>query len=355
MAHPYQAVADDILLRIRRGEWKHGERIPAVRALEALYPHSRMTLHKALRHLQQAGYLSAVHGRGTFVKAARIKDAVAILAGGQLGEHSFSPLSTACVDHARAYFTRLGFDARVYTETPLTPSRLPAALLDDLDAGKLKGLLTVLSTFAFKHLGTDAWNRHRVPHVDIGSQPAPQRVYVDFNAFYRRALALAAADGRRQPLLVATGSGMPPAAVRDLYQKGNVRVHVPDPEAPPAANREEWGFRLMRDLLRGRAEFDCLIVPEDNIAKGLAQGALAYGARVPDRFAIIALVNRGIELFYPVPVIQLQLDVESLVIHAGERLLQLLHDPDLPPSLALLPPDREVRYEPEAARLQEVP
>lgn len=70
MTHPYQQVACDIVLRIRRGEWKNGEQIPTVRALAALYPHSRVTLHKALMHLATRGYLDTVRGRGTFVKAS---------------------------------------------------------------------------------------------------------------------------------------------------------------------------------------------------------------------------------------------------------------------------------------------
>lgn len=343
MTHPYQQVADDIVLRIRRGEWKNGEQIPTVRALASLYPHSRVTLHKALLHLATRGYLDTVRGRGTFVKAAYIKDSIGVLSGGVTGEHGRSPLSLACVDYARGYFTGVGLDARIYSEDPLSPTRLPSALTDDLDAGRLKGLLTIQSSFSFKHLGTDAWRRHRTPHVDIGSQPAPHRVYIDYDAFFGRALALAAAEGCRHPLLIATGSGRSPEELRRHFAAGQAQVYPASPDLSHAMSPEEWGFRLMRELSRSRQPFDALIVPEDTIAKGIAQGALASGGAPRARILIVALGNRGIDVFYPVPVIRLDVDVEQLVVQAAERLMRQIREPDLPNETFLIAPDRELR------------
>jgi DNA-binding LacI/PurR family transcriptional regulator len=284
-----------------------------------------------------------MHGRGTFVKATHIKDSIGILIGGLTGEHAYSPLSMTCLDHARGYLTRLGFDARVYTENPLTASRLPAALLEELDAGKIKGLMTVLSGFSYRHLGTDAWRRHRVPHVDIGSQPAPQRVFIDFDAFFKRALALAGSEGRARPLLIASGSGIPGAEIRRRVEGTGATVYTPPPELAQSTGKEEWGFRLMLDLIRRKADFDCLVVPEDGIAKGLCEGVLAGGLPVARRPLIVSLVNRGVDLFYPIPIIKLEVNVEALMIHAADRLLRLLQEPDLPPEAVLIPPDREIR------------
>jgi DNA-binding LacI/PurR family transcriptional regulator len=220
---------------------------------------------------------------------------------------------------------------------------MPKAMLDDLDAGKLKGLLTVQSRFSFKHLGTDAWRRHRVPHVDIGSQPAPQRVYIDFEAFMIRALAAARGEGRRSPLLVATGSALSPDALRRRFGGKGVAVYTPPPELGPPLGAEEFGFRLMLDLLRRGETFDAIVAADDGIAKGIVQGALAGGIAVPERLMVLALVNRGIDLFYPAPVTRLEVDVEALVIHAGDRLMRLVREPGLPPETLLIPPDREIR------------
>jgi DNA-binding LacI/PurR family transcriptional regulator len=343
MPHPYQMVADDILLRIRRGEWKNGERLPAVRDLETLYPHSRMTLHKALRHLQASGYITIVNGRGAYVKVAHIKDPVGILMGGVTPAHIIAPFAMTCVDFARAYFARLGLEPRIYSEDPLAPTWMPQALLDDLDAGKLKGLLTVQSRFSFKHLDTDAWRRHRVPHVDIGSQPAPQRVYIDFEAFMVRALEVAREAGRSRPLLIPTGSAMSAEYLRSRFGASGADVYVPPPELGPPIGAEEFGFRLMQSLIRRRATVDAIVAADDVIAKGIVQGALAGRIDIPRQVMVLALVNRGIELFYPAPVTRLEVDVEALAIHAGDRLARLMREPDLPPETVLFPPNREIR------------
>lgn len=353
MPHPFQLVADDILALIRRGEWKIGERIPAVRDLEKRYQRSRMTIHKALLRLQGEGYLTATRGSGTFVKADHVRDTVAIVAGGLAPGLSFSPLAMACVEYARAHFVRLGLEPRVYPENPFSASRLPPELIAELDAGRLKGLLAVMSSFSYRHFGTDAWRRHAVPYVDIGSQPVPQRIFIDVHAFLHRSIAIAATSGRRA-LIVASASGLPSGEVRRAYERKGVQIFTPGPD--PSIGKEEWGFRLMEAWAHDRVSFDCVIAPDDAVAKGLAQGALAARLDVPRQMMIIALANRGADLFFPAPVTLLQVDVEALTLHAADRLLRLMREPALAPETLLIAPDREVEAGPaEAAREARAP
>src|SRR5262245_44517614 len=106
MPYAYQVVVDDILRRIRRGEWRGGEKIPPLTTLEQSYPQSRMTLYKALRDLTDRGYLSMERGRGTFVKAVHTRPRIAILTGAQVFDQGVAAFAVQAFRHAHAYFAR---------------------------------------------------------------------------------------------------------------------------------------------------------------------------------------------------------------------------------------------------------
>jgi GntR family histidine utilization transcriptional repressor len=63
----FQRIKEDILFRIRSGEWKEGEMIPAEVALAQTFGVSRMTVNRALRELTAEQILTRVQGLGTFV------------------------------------------------------------------------------------------------------------------------------------------------------------------------------------------------------------------------------------------------------------------------------------------------
>jgi len=63
----FQRIKEDILSRIRSGEWKEGETIPAEVALAQTFGVSRMTVNRALRELTTEQILTRVQGSGTFV------------------------------------------------------------------------------------------------------------------------------------------------------------------------------------------------------------------------------------------------------------------------------------------------
>lgn len=343
---PYELLAEDILRRIRSGEWKQGGRIPTVRELCDLYPHSRMTIHKAIRHLVARGYLDTARGRGTRVRATHIRDRVAILVGGTLGPHERSPAAAAAADLAGAYLTNRGFDARLYAEDPLAPARMPASLIEDLESRRLKGLLTIMSCFPYRHMRTAHWRRFKIPHIDIGSVNAPRRVYIDFDAFIRRALALARREGRTRPLLIAKATPFPPDELRARYASRGVTVLDAVDGLPPTMSHEEWGFRAMCQVWQQPDACDAVIAPEDAFAKGVAQAAMACRIAVPDQVLIVALTNRGLGPFYPVPVVRFEVDIADLVSTAGEGLTDLMAGKPVTEGARLLAPVHSAQADP---------
>src|SRR5579871_1502447 len=58
---------EDLVRRIRLGEFKPGQQLPSEPDLARSYDVSRVTVREALKGLQQEHLVFIVHGRGTFV------------------------------------------------------------------------------------------------------------------------------------------------------------------------------------------------------------------------------------------------------------------------------------------------
>lgn len=66
--HPYQAMAAEIVAKVKRGELRPGDRLPSVRALAKEYGVTTTTAQKAVRQLAEDGYATTVQGLGVFVR-----------------------------------------------------------------------------------------------------------------------------------------------------------------------------------------------------------------------------------------------------------------------------------------------
>ena len=62
----YFQLMEDLKAKILAGEIQAGDKLPSENELSAQYKISRQTVRKALSMLQNAGYIYAEHGRGTF-------------------------------------------------------------------------------------------------------------------------------------------------------------------------------------------------------------------------------------------------------------------------------------------------
>jgi len=60
-------LADDLIARIDRGEWKAGARMPSVRELASELDVSPFTVSRAIRYLTSAGHVQTIRGKGTYV------------------------------------------------------------------------------------------------------------------------------------------------------------------------------------------------------------------------------------------------------------------------------------------------
>jgi GntR family transcriptional repressor for pyruvate dehydrogenase complex len=67
----FQILKEDLHQRIRRGDWRPGDRLPSIVQLAKDLAASTGSVREALRSLQSLGLVQIAHGRGVFVTAAQ--------------------------------------------------------------------------------------------------------------------------------------------------------------------------------------------------------------------------------------------------------------------------------------------
>jgi GntR family transcriptional regulator len=63
----YVQVADDLAVKIERGEFPAGSRLPSEAELAEHYGVAKMTVRRALEVLRERGMIRTLHGRGSVV------------------------------------------------------------------------------------------------------------------------------------------------------------------------------------------------------------------------------------------------------------------------------------------------
>jgi DNA-binding LacI/PurR family transcriptional regulator len=340
--HPYEQLAENLASRIKSGEWQEGQRIPGIREFEQIYPYSRVTIQKAIDRLRDQGYIEVSPRSGAYVKSTFVRDQVALLVGGALPDGSRSAFSAVCQAKLSAYLHRSGLSVRVYNDDPHSTLGVPKELDEDLDKGRLKSLLTIQSTFGYRYLLSERWRQQAVAHVDIGAIPTGFRVDVDRHKFLQRALALAKELQKQNIAIFSRGTGLGHEQTLAQYAQHGVSVLAgPDIDTVRDLSREAWGFAAATQIIRSGNIPDALIVADANAAKGIVQAALVHRIDIPDRLNVITLTNKGEDLFFPVPITRFCVDLELMACTAGQMLIDLMREPNLPPRTTLLEPQLE--------------
>ena len=66
----YEQIVDQIKSLIRNGELKENDNLPSVRTLSKELKISALTVKKAYDKLEEEGFVTTVHGKGTYVSAS---------------------------------------------------------------------------------------------------------------------------------------------------------------------------------------------------------------------------------------------------------------------------------------------
>lgn len=345
----YQLVCQEIIKRIHCGEWQPGMAIPSLDELENIMPSSRMTILRSLHLLQDQGFLYIMHGRGTFVCRQQPKPSIGILCGDDIFAVPPPPFTAAITQGLRRLYKAAGFEPRLYVVEGYNNTESPYpnhALARDVDSGLLKGL-SMVSTNKLPALVADAQGRN-MPLTDVGANTElPGHVNFDSTDMLRCAVHWLYTHGRRRLAMLSTDTGHDRVfqEVCDQHgiEKSNQRliscsttesgVHLPG--ANIEIDIEAKGFLLGRRLLQSGNPPDALIVPDDILAKGVAQAMLGSGLNIPDELMMLASGNSGVPVFYPVPIVRYEYDTERIIETVGRHMLAQINQEKPPSSLRI--------------------
>jgi DNA-binding LacI/PurR family transcriptional regulator len=337
MGHAHEEAAAALLRHVQCGQLRAGDVLPPVDALAEAFHYSRDVLASALTLLSERGYLETHDGQA-YVRNVAAGDRLAILIGGSVASGGQSSFSQACLAHASAAFERCGMVPCVYFEDAAADHHMPPALVDELRHGRVRGLLTVQSSFAFRYMQSTDWKQRPLPHVDIGSLPTRHRVYIDYAAFIRQAVMQTRRSSRRHPVLLTRGCPISAGALDEFAKEWGVRLWPAARTARDADDLETWGREMVQRLRSAGEPVDALIIAEEHIARGAALALAEARAAAPDDIEFLVLVNAGIDPKFPAPVARFAVDPSDLVASASEMMMALMQNPRRPPEVRVLAP-----------------
>jgi len=332
--YPYETVADDVLRRIRAGEWAVGERMPTVADLAGEYPHSRATVNRALQTLAEQGYLSLDRGRGIHVRQNRRVIRIGLLVGPSLLEQPTHPFAALLARAARDHFDTEGVDHRLYIERPeLLKEGIPCRnLRQDVEAGWLDALITAQCNAPGSLHYAPLWRRKAVPLVDLGAHHGiPHCVCGGGDTALHLALELIRERGAREVAFLSY-TGADETKRERLLDRHGLRTR---PEwfrrSQGGLAAEGRGYMDTKLLWQNDAKPDALLVLDDVVAKGAMVALLEAGVHPPRDLCLVHHANRGSGIFYPIDAPRVEYDPADYVAKAADLALALVRDPQLPP------------------------
>lgn len=338
--YKHQMLASDILARIRSGEWPKGSRIPSIDTLVSMYPWSRMTIFHAVGNLIRQGVLETRRGAGTFVSREWAMGSVGLILGEEVMHPQQTPTAYLIYQGIRQFFERQNYNTKLYVEPQsLVKKRFPEGLRDDIRARRLCGLLSASCDAPLYIPDWLAAHHIQLPYVDCGGfDNVPHRVRMDMAATVDLGIELIARE-RRKVAAISTTSAFSDLFMRSVAEHGleTVPEWLVVSEAG-AVDFEAQGFRLMHKIWQSAEKPDAMIVSDDIVAKGVAQAILQLRIEVPSELLVVTLANHKSGVFYPIPIRQIEFDLDELARLAGELMLEVMEDVDLPPRELLLQP-----------------
>jgi DNA-binding LacI/PurR family transcriptional regulator len=240
------------------------------------------------------------------------------------------------------FFDRLRYGVKLYVEPEVDgQAMLPEDLKEDLRTRRAHALISCAGNAALLLPKWPDWRRYAVPHVDISSHTeVAHRIVWNSADMIDLGLRYCRMAGHLRVGMIGSSDPEIHAAFTDAARACGIETRqdwlaVPD---HTGRIRESDGHACMLSLWRVREKPDALIVTDDVVTKGVCQAVLQLGVRVPDDLVIVTHANRDSGIFYPFPLPRLEYDMGECARAAGELLLDLIADPDLPPRQPVIRP-----------------
>jgi DNA-binding LacI/PurR family transcriptional regulator len=336
----YREVYEHVRGAISRGEYPVGHRIPTELELQRWFNTSRITITRALRDLEQQGYLIRRRGAGSFV---RDQSSGTHLLGWLIGGDPsgiFAPIYSEMTRVAEGEGFHLTMSSFLRDQVATLVQRAEA-LCKQYVSRRVAGMVFAPLEVPPEHATinreiAEVFDRAGIPLVllDRDIHDYPRRSRFDLVGIANRRAGYAATEhllriGYRRiefisvPETVSTGTARIAGyqdALADHGLEGDPgRVHRLDLDNPEIVK----GF-----LSHSRAEaFVCL---NDHVAAHLMQKALLIGARIPDDFAMIGFDDVDYADLVAVPLTTMRQPCARIAEAAVRALIERINHPALP-------------------------
>lgn len=353
-AAKHRQIYESIHGAIIGGAYVPGQQIPSEIELARAFETSRPTVAKALRQLEQAGYLNRRRGVGTFVVhrpqvAARLLGLIVP----RPGEGIFAPMCDAIMQEAeqRGYGLLLAGSLMAGRDVALPRKE---AFCEQLRARRVAGVFfgpldVPPGQTAINLQIAEELDRAGIPLILLDREicPYPGRSRYDLVGINNRRESAMVTEhllrlGCRRIEYIRDVWDVSTAAARvDGYKDAMARYGIEAPaEWVHYWREDEQAF--VRELIR-RPHAEAFVCANDRLAEALLHNLAVLGVRVPDDVRVVGFDDNERSARLPVPLTTVRQPAAFLGIMAAKMLLERVENPDLPPREMMLSCELVVR------------
>lgn len=343
----HQQVYSTLLREIESGRWKEGSRLPSEAQLVERFGHSRITVGRALRDLQAAGYISRRAGSGSFV--ARPSDSGRLSFGlliADLGETDiFEPICRGMMASSRAREHALIWGSSAGDSAPNDAAgrgerawQLCRHYIERAVDGVFFAPVEMTPTPGdINHRIARALEEAGIPVVllDRTVTPYPDPGHHDLVGIDNRRASYVMTDhllslGARRIVFVRQPNSAPTVDARAAgYREAMYTNHAPldHLEAGRLDPADEHAVRTMLDAERPEG----IVCANDRTAGRLMHTMRRLGVRIPDDVRLVGIDDVEYAKLLPVPLTTLRQPTQQLGEVALSVMLERVARRDLPP------------------------
>jgi GntR family transcriptional regulator, arabinose operon transcriptional repressor len=350
----YRQVYTALQHDIRNGRWKKGDRLPSEADLVHRFRASRITVGRAVRDLQLAGFVERRAGSGTYVTTARQAGGLSFgLLIPDLGETEiFEPMCQGMMTSplARAHALVWGSVDGSRESKPERAWHLCAQYLERRVSGVFFAPLELAP-------GQDTINQRivraldaaRIPIVllDRDVLPYPDRSAHDLVGIDNRRAGFIVTDhlvrlGARRVAFIARPLAAATVAAREAGYREALIARGVTHETALAARLDPGDAVAVRAFMKARRP-DAVVCANDRTAGQLMQTLLRLGYAIPGDVRMIGIDDVEYAALLPVPLSTLRQPTRQIGEVALGAMLDRAARFDLPPREVLLPCELVVR------------
>jgi DNA-binding LacI/PurR family transcriptional regulator len=296
------SIAQELRLRIVKGEFQPGSRLPTRSVLEQHFGTTTLTVQRAFDDLAQDGFITTDGRRGTFVAEAppHLTRHALVFTGSPSDAGNWSPFwKTLCAEAARIeaqgkrkipcyYFVNERRDSADYKR-----------LLRDIRMHQLAGIVyafnpDLLEGSALLEAALEAGGTPSVALASSGIRQNMPVVSIRYSSFFERALDEIALRGRKRVAVLTPVSLAAYSAARFQEAVASRGLFTQPYWWQPVSLASVSTAYFQSHLLMNPDQMvrpDALIIANDNLVEPVIEGLRAAGVRVPEDVEIVAHCN----------------------------------------------------------------